>query len=299
MLRATTLLTSLVLLGGTAVGQLDGTFHEVKLSVGSLDITRGETKSDPDLLASSKFKSAKQGLYLELREEGDDEYDITLWILEGETWAEYDDVGSLGAPITDAKGKNEYRELEFDVRLPVPTFLGGPVEGFTVDGIVRVKAKYKPDPENPAANEVQTLTGGFSNGDYNLEFGGETTADINANATAAQVQAALEALSTIGAGNVAVTDGAPTSYVITFQGDLAETDVEEIDVSDDTTDDGDVDVNTTTPGSDGLGLSGLAMKLEKAGASTRELNDDGVGTPRFSSRLVDVEDLPDGVGDEL
>ncbi len=56
-------------------------------------------------------------------------------------------------------------------------------------------------------NEVVTLTEGtnITAGSYTLTFGGQTTAAIQWNATAAQVQAALEALSTIGVGNILVT----------------------------------------------------------------------------------------------
>lgn len=56
-------------------------------------------------------------------------------------------------------------------------------------------------------NEVVTLTEGtnITAGTYTLTFGGQTTAPIAWDATAAQLQAALEALSTIGAGNILVT----------------------------------------------------------------------------------------------
>jgi hypothetical protein len=56
-------------------------------------------------------------------------------------------------------------------------------------------------------NEVVTLTEAtnITAGTYTLTFGGQTTAAIAWDATAAQVQAALEALSTIGVGNILVT----------------------------------------------------------------------------------------------
>jgi hypothetical protein len=76
-------------------------------------------------------------------------------------------------------------------------------------------------------NEVQTLaiTGTPTAGTFRLSFKSVTTATIAYNATAAAVQAALEALSTIGTGNVAATGGPlPGSpVVLTFQGQLAGT----------------------------------------------------------------------------
>jgi hypothetical protein len=78
-------------------------------------------------------------------------------------------------------------------------------------------------------NEVQTLTitGTPTGGTFRLSFRSVTTGTIAYNATAAAVQAALEALSTIGSGNVACAGGPlPGSPVtITFQGQLAAQDV--------------------------------------------------------------------------
>lgn len=75
------------------------------------------------------------------------------------------------------------------------------------------------------ASEVQTLTitGTPTGGNFTLTFRGQETANIAYNANAAAVTSALEALSTIGAGNVLCSGGAlpGTPVVITFQGDLA------------------------------------------------------------------------------
>jgi hypothetical protein len=72
------------------------------------------------------------------------------------------------------------------------------------------------------SNEVQVLTvGGSGLTSFTVTFGGQTTAAIPAAATAAQVQSALEALSTIGTGNVVVTGSAGGPWTITFQGALA------------------------------------------------------------------------------
>ncbi|MBF6277061.1 major capsid protein [Nocardia nova] len=76
-------------------------------------------------------------------------------------------------------------------------------------------------------NEKQTATisGSPTGGTFALGFKGKTTAALAYNASLAAVQSALAGLSTIGTGNVAVTGTPGTSYVVTFQGALAATDV--------------------------------------------------------------------------
>lgn len=65
-------------------------------------------------------------------------------------------------------------------------------------------------------------------GSYALEFDGQVTAGIPFNANAAAVQAALEALSNIGAGNVLVAGDYAGGFVVTFQGALGALNVEQI-----------------------------------------------------------------------
>jgi hypothetical protein len=73
---------------------------------------------------------------------------------------------------------------------------------------------------SPAENEVQTLTitGSPSGGTFTITFDGETTAAIDYDATAAEVQAALELLANIGPNNVRCSGGAlpGTAVVIEF-----------------------------------------------------------------------------------
>jgi hypothetical protein len=80
-----------------------------------------------------------------------------------------------------------------------------------------------------AVNEVQTLTitGTPTGGDFTLTFDGQTTAAIAYNANSAAVQAALEALSNIGVGDVTCGGGAlpGTPVTITFSGAYAARDV--------------------------------------------------------------------------
>ena len=81
----------------------------------------------------------------------------------------------------------------------------------------------------PGSNCQQTvaLAGQISGDTFTLTFDGATTTPIAVNANGATVQAALVALSTIGAGNVTVADtaGGPP-YTVTFTGALAKQDVD-------------------------------------------------------------------------
>lgn len=77
-------------------------------------------------------------------------------------------------------------------------------------------------------SEVQTvaITGTPTGGTFTLSYGGQTTAPIVYNATAAVVVTALTALGTVGAGNVTATGGPlPTAVVVTFAGALGSQDV--------------------------------------------------------------------------
>lgn len=77
------------------------------------------------------------------------------------------------------------------------------------------------------SNEVQTvtITGGPTGGTFTLTYAGQTTGTIAFDATAATVKAALQALSTVGAGNVSVAGASGGPWTVTFQGDLSGTDV--------------------------------------------------------------------------
>ncbi|WP_280441196.1 hypothetical protein [Nocardia brasiliensis] len=70
-------------------------------------------------------------------------------------------------------------------------------------------------------NETQLVTLTGSPTSFKLAYLGVQTPDIAANATAAAVQTALAALSSIGSGNVAVTGAAGGPYTVTLQGALA------------------------------------------------------------------------------
>jgi RHS repeat-associated protein len=75
---------------------------------------------------------------------------------------------------------------------------------------------------------------GSMTGTFTLSFGGYTTGNISAGATAATVLTALEGLTSIGSGNVAVTKVTDTSdkqeWQITFQGSLAGANQAQVDI---------------------------------------------------------------------
>lgn len=77
-------------------------------------------------------------------------------------------------------------------------------------------------------NEIQRISSYESSGTFTLTFDGQTTAAIAWDADAATIQAALEALSNIGAGNVSVTEGPldefGTEVAVEFIGALAAAD---------------------------------------------------------------------------
>jgi|GEM_PF-6308230 len=84
---------------------------------------------------------------------------------------------------------------------------------------------YSDEGATGAVNEVQTITitGTPTGGSFTLTFSGATTGPIAYNAAAAAVDLALEALATIGPGNVTVTGGPgpATPWIVTFAGALA------------------------------------------------------------------------------
>jgi hypothetical protein len=72
-------------------------------------------------------------------------------------------------------------------------------------------------------NEVQTITLADAAGadTFTLTFSGQTTSALDDDATAAAVQAALEALSNLVPGDVVVTGSAGGPYTVTFGGSFA------------------------------------------------------------------------------
>jgi len=91
-------------------------------------------------------------------------------------------------------------------------------------------------PGGPAVKEMQTITVKAVAGQFKLTFGADTAADLPFDASAAEVASALQALPSIGVGNVAVSGGpgsptGSTPYVVTFEGSLANKNVAQLDVA--------------------------------------------------------------------
>lgn len=106
-------------------------------------------------------------------------------------------------------------------------------------------------------SEVTTLTEGtaITAGTFTITYAAQTTTAIPFDATAAQVQAALEALSTIAPGEVIVTGGpiADTPFTLTWYGSqLGNITAPTVDVTGLT---GTITVATPTPGTDYVGAS--------------------------------------------
>lgn len=154
------------------------------------------------------------------------------------------DDGTGANPLRLVVVSKEGREYEFVVSTAPSVDVGSPILGSTVttSGRPWVQWKYS-DPEGDgqagwdvrvfnsttylagSTSEVQriTITGTPTGGTFTVTHGGFTTTAIAYNANAATVQAALEALPSIGTGNVSCGGGAlPGSFVTcTFQGTLA------------------------------------------------------------------------------
>jgi hypothetical protein len=119
------------------------------------------------------------------------------------------------------EGRDQLRDLSFGLELV------DDVERAIrrIDGVDRVLVI---DNYYPGVNELQTVTvTGASSGTFTLTYSGQTTTTIAYNAVASVVQAALEGLSNIDLGDVAVTGGPLNTAPVTieFKGTLAHTNV--------------------------------------------------------------------------
>ncbi len=121
------------------------------------------------------------------------------------------------------------------------------------------------------SDEVQVVTeGGSGLTSFTLTYAGQTTASLDDQATAAEVQAALEALSNIAPGDVVVTGNAGGPYTVTFAGTLADANVAQMTATP-TGGTGTVTVTTQTAGGvEGAGgvLAGFLMNDIKVPANT-------------------------------
>lgn len=115
-------------------------------------------------------------------------------------------------------------------------------------------------------DEVQTVTvtGTPTGGTFTLTFDEQTTAAIDFDATAAEVQAALVALSNIGTNDVSVSGDAGGPFTVTFGGTLADSNVAELTATASLTGgtDPDVTVATSTAGGSTTGLVRVGHTVE-------------------------------------
>lgn len=122
------------------------------------------------------------------------------------------------------KGFDTCRPVTLDLSLfAAGHYVNGFIPSGTLLGKVTASGLY--GPYGGVSDEIQLLTiGGSGLTSFTVTFGGQTTTAIAAAATAAQVQAALEALSTIGAGNMVVTGANGGPYTLRFAGTLGNAD---------------------------------------------------------------------------
>lgn len=152
-------------------------------------------------------------------------------------------------------------------------------------------------PYSGTTDEVQTVTeGGSGLTSFTLTLSGQTTASIAAAATAATVQADLEALSTIGVGNVLVTGANGGPYTVKFVGALLDTDVAQM-TSTPTGGSGTVTVATTTAGGADGSSDGRQVCRFLLFSSVRVVRDNGsvaakVGGAGLVHGFVDPAKLP-------
>lgn len=191
--------------------------------------------------------------------------------IEGITSVAFDEDTSIGA---DGETREEYADrlaekLELLSASPVTpddydVFLRSSLTA--VDRVLVREGFY------PGENEIQTIstTGTPSAGTFTLTYSGQTTGAIAYDASAATIQTALEALSNIAPGDVALTGGPlpATPVVVEFTGTLQRTDVATITVTDSVTG-GDAVVTATQAGrADAEGTAGMltVSMIDSSGA---------------------------------
>lgn len=149
--------------------------------------------------------------------------------------------------------------LDVSAFTPAVHYPNGFIKSGTAIGRITATGLY--GPYAGQTNEVQsvTITGTPTGGTFTLTWSGQTTEAIPYNATAAQVQSALAALSNVGDNDVTVTGGPGpgSAFAVTFKGMLGGTDVAAMTASDSLTGGTDpgVTIGTTTAGGANPGAS--------------------------------------------
>jgi hypothetical protein len=148
-------------------------------------------------------------------------------------------------------------------REPTSAVLNGtvnPDETVNKAGVTACNFQYVSETafDAPIINEAQTLTvAGATGGDFTVSFNSDTTSAIAYDATVGEMKSALEALPSIGPGDVGVTGGAGGPYTVEFLGALAHLKLPEFSA----------DASALTP----VGATAMA-------AITKEGSDGGFGT---------------------
>lgn len=131
-----------------------------------------------------------------------------------------------------------------------------------------------------AFNEVQHVvySGVGAGKTITFKFDGESTAAVAVAATAAQVQAAFEAISNIQPGDIAVTGSVGGPFDLTFTGQYAGEDVPTVTA---TATEGTVTITVTQAG----GLNPLAVQMGEGDADATDRTDplDGLSPAEFRS----------------
>lgn len=132
----------------------------------------------------------------------------------------------VGDVVVSGAAGGPYR-IEFQGNLASQDVGAVTADGASLDGSTPSIGIVETTTGGVGVDEEQTVTlSGAAGGTFTLTYSGNTTTDLDYDATAAEVQSALEALGSIGAGNVSVTgpDGGP--WVVEFISALGETDVD-------------------------------------------------------------------------
>lgn len=164
-------------------------------------------------------------------------------------------------------------------------------------GIVlgRVATTNRFGPYGGNTNEVQTVNlGAATAGTVTIGFDGETTGAIAFNATAADVQTALEAMSNVGPGDITVSGGPlPGTITLTFGGRYAGVNVPQVTVTPTGLTGGTVTVATTTQGGSAVtdGRQTAAALLDTAGVKIKDAAT-RVHVALFVGGTVNVAALP-------
>ena len=155
----------------------------------------------------------------------------TVQLVEQVDWLSTATVVQASAGGSDDESDEDYIDrLTTYLSLMAPRPLLGQDAAFLARNISGVYRAVAVDNFLPGTNEQQTISHNYTGGTGGtITFNGQTTAGLVWNATAAQVQAALEALNNIEVGDITVTGGPwPAAMTLTFKGRYEYTNVAQI-----------------------------------------------------------------------